>query len=202
MLRSAPDFGEDLELPWPRSGDELFVPADDRWMNAHIEGARGSAYVIGYKLAGDVLVDHVARHELDADTLVFPIVFSYRQYLELLLKDVLADARLYFNIDEAVPTGHPLLVLWRPLRKLLERRWPNGSPEELDAVGDGLRQFDAVDQGSFAFRYATDPAGKVSLPEGLSRINLRNLSEVIERIGVFLESCETALMEDRQTADW
>lgn len=202
MNRSLPDFGDEVELPWPRPGDELFAPAGDHWMNAHVGPTRGAAYLIGYKSAGDVLVEHVARHELDADTLVFPIVFCYRQYLELLLKDVLREARVYFQVDDPVPNGHSLSVLWGPLRKLLERRWTSGSPEELDAVEDGLRQFDAVDRGSSAFRYATDIAGKASLPDDLSQINLRNLAEVIEHIGVFLESCATALIEELHAADY
>jgi hypothetical protein len=202
MTRRLPDFSEEVELPWPRAGDELFAPAPDAWLNAHLGPMRGDAYVIGYKSAGDVLVEHVARHELDADTLIFPVVFCYRQYLELLLKDVLADARVYFEIDDPVPTGHSLLVLWQPLRELLQRRWPTGSTEELDAVGDGLRQFDAVDRGSYGFRYATDPTGKVSLPNELSQINLRNLAEVIERIGTFLESCATVLIEEHNAADF
>lgn len=32
------------------------------------------------------LVEHVGRTQIDQDALVYPIVFCYRQYLELLLK--------------------------------------------------------------------------------------------------------------------
>ena len=103
MSRSLPDFGEGVELPWPRAGDELFAPADDLRLSAHLGALRGESYTIGYKAAGDILVEHIMRHEIEADTLVFPIVFCYRQYLELLLKDVLADARRYYDINDSVP---------------------------------------------------------------------------------------------------
>jgi hypothetical protein len=199
--RSLPDFGDEVELPWPRAGDELFAPADDGWLNAHFGAFRGESYTIGYKAAGDILVEHVAQHEIEADTLVFPIVFCYRQYLELLLKDVLADARRYYDVDDPAPKGHSLLVLWKPLRLLLARRWPD-DPSDLDAVEDGLRQFDAVDRGSYAFRYATTPGGESSLPPEFKQINLRDVGEVIERIGVFLESCATALTEELHAADY
>jgi len=124
LLRRLPDFGEEVELPWPRAGDELFAPADDVWLNAHIGAFRGDSYTIGYKAAGDVLVDHVAQHEIEADTLVFPIVFCYRQYLELLLKGVLSDARKYYEIENVALVSHSLMVPWEDLRTLLTRRWP------------------------------------------------------------------------------
>lgn len=200
-MRELPNFGDEVELPWPRADDELFAPAEDVWLNAHIGAFRGDSYTIGYKAAGDALVEHVARHEIDADTLVFPIVFCYRQYLELLLKGMLADARTYYSIDAAAPIGHSLLVLWEPLRVLFTRRWPDASGD-LDAVEDSLRQFDAVDRGSYAFRYATTPTGEMSLPVEFKQINLRNLGEVVERIGVFLDSSATVLIEEHGAADY
>lgn len=201
LLSRLPDFGDEAELPWPRAGDELFAPAEHPWMNAHIRPWGNESYIIGYKAAGDALVERVEEQYIEADTLVFPIVFCFRQYLELLLKDVLSDARVYFDVDEPAPTAHSLLVLWRPLRLLLARRWPDDA-SDLDAVEAGIVQFDAVDRGSFAFRYATTPTGERSLPRELQQINLRNLAEVVERIGVFLEATATALIEEHNAADF
>jgi len=196
-----PDFGEDIELPWPRSGDEVFASADDWQMNANVNWGGGwGLYSVGYKEAGDLLVEDVAVNRGMADALVYPIVFSYRQYLELTLKDVLMKARRYYEIDKPFKNEHSLLLPWRPLRELLERRWPE-RPDELEAVEENLCQFDAVDSGSFAFRYATTKAGAPSLPEGMQHINLRNLSEVVARIGTFLESCATALDVEREAAE-
>ena len=77
-----------------------------------------------------------------------------------------------------------------------------GIPGDLNAVEGALRQFDAIDQGSYAFRYATTPKGRPSLPDEFPEVNLRNLGEVVERIGTFLESCATALMEERDAAGY
>lgn len=201
-----PDDGlfSKMELPWPRPGDEVFSEAEDQWMNAHVNWAMGSAfYAIGYKTAGDVLVEHVDRTNYDADSLVYPVVFCYRQYLELTLKELLAEARRYFYIEDEGPDGHPLLLVWWPLRKLLAQRWSDSDAStEMDAVEDALRQFDTVDRGSFAFRYATKKNGEASLPRELQRINLRNLSEVVGRIGTYLEACHTVLSEERAAADY
>ncbi len=170
-------------------------------MNANVDPQGNTSYIIGYKAGADVLVERVQQRWVDADSLVFPIVFCYRQYLELLLKDLLSDARTYYDIDEPIPRVHSLLLLWRPLRLLLARRWPD-DPTDLEVVESGLRQFDAVDRGSFAFRYATTPTGERSLPGEVQRIDLRNHAEVVERIGVFLEACATALVEEHQAADF
>lgn len=148
-----PDGGvfSEAELPWPRPGDEVFAEAEDRWMNAYVNwGMGGVLYAIGYKDAGDILVAHVDRTKHDADSLVYPIVFCYRQYLELTLKELLAEALRYFYIEEDVPGKHSLLLVWQPLRKLLTRRWTDSNASaEMDAVEDALRQFDTVDSGSF-----------------------------------------------------
>jgi hypothetical protein len=195
------DTAFDDELPWPKPGDQVFAEADDWWMNACINWGGGpQVYLAGYRRAGEILVAEVARNQHDADVLVYPIVFCYRQYLELLLKDTLAEARRYFTIDDTVPAKHSLLLFWLPLRQLLARRWSDAE-NELDTVQDALRQFDSVDQLSFAFRYATTSKGDPSLPKEMLRINLRNLSEVVTRVGTFLEACATGLAAEREAGE-
>jgi hypothetical protein len=192
------DFNAERELPWPRQGDEVFAPADDWWMNACVNWGGGwLLYAVGYKNAGDALVTRVADDRGEADALVYPIVFCYRQYLELMLKDTLRSARRFHDIEGSFDNEHSLLHHWRPLRPLLERRW-SGHPGPLDAVEANLTQFDDVDKGSFAFRYAITTRGDPSLPNEMRHINLRNLKEVVERIGTFLEACSTALSVERE----
>jgi len=194
-------FDEGRELPWPRAGDHVFASGDDWQMNACVNWGGGwSLYSIGYQRAGDCLVEQVAKDRGDADVLVYPIVFCYRQYLELMLKHVLIAARRSYGIEKPFKNLHPLLLPWAPLRELLERRWPD-KPDELDAVENNLRQFDEVDEGSLAFRYATTKDGESSLPAKMQHINLRNLAEVVERIGTFLESCYSALSIEREAAE-
>jgi hypothetical protein len=195
---------DEYELPWPRSGDELFIDAPDWWMNACVNYCGGLLYALGYRTAGDALVERIANTRADQDSLVYPIVFCYRQYLELLLKADLREGRACFGL--ATPSSrndplndHELMPLWQELRPLLDRRWPDGGPEP-DYVEDALRQFDTVDRRSFAFRYPTDKRGRQSLPADMLRLNLRNLAEVVGRIGTFLEAQLDALDADRQAA--
>src|SRR5690242_21789224 len=84
--------------------------------------------------------------------------FVIARYLELMLKDTVMEARRYHGINEPLDAKHPLLRHWKPLRPLLEKRWPS-DPGPLDAVEENLRQFDEVDEGSFAFRYSVTKQG-------------------------------------------
>jgi hypothetical protein len=192
---------EERELPWPRAGDQVFISGDDWWMNACVNWGGGwTLYAIGYRSAGDVLVERVEKDRGEADALVYPIVFCYRQYLELMLKDTLMEARRYYRIAETFDAKHSLVHHWRPLRLLLEKRW-SSDPDPLDAVEENLRQFDEVDGGSFAFRYSVTRQGEPSLPDEMQHINLRNLREVVQRIGTFLEACSTGLSAEREAAE-
>lgn len=142
-----PDFEEERELPWPREGDELFASGDDRRMNACVNWGGGwLLYAIGYRTAGDVLVARVTEDLGEADVLVYPIVFCYRQYLELMLKDTLREARRFYGGEGSFDNEHSLLHHWKPLRPLIERRW-SGHSGPLDAVEENLSQVDTVDRG-------------------------------------------------------
>jgi hypothetical protein len=195
------DFEDERELPWPREGDEVFAASDDWEMNACLNWGGGwLLYAAGYKNAADALVARVAADRGEADALVYPIVFCFRQYLELVLKDTLREARSYYGIDGSFDNEHSLLHHWRPLRPLLEERWLD-NPGPLDAVEENLTQIDAVDRGSFAFRYSITTKGHQSLPREIQRINLRNLKEVVERIGTFLEACAGAMRYEQEAAE-
>lgn len=69
----------------------------------------------GYKNSADELVEIVLRNGNDnkmLDTYIFPIVFSYRHSIEILLKHI------YFRAKGKLPEGgHDLLALWDKVKK-------------------------------------------------------------------------------------
>ncbi|HMK50182.1 MAG TPA: hypothetical protein VK435_09020, partial [Thermodesulfovibrionales bacterium] len=77
--------------PPPSADDKLFQSADDWWHNACLNYMHDSwpAYIIGYKKAADILVRHIKQKRRSQDTLVYPIIFLYRQYLELAIKNLI-----------------------------------------------------------------------------------------------------------------
>lgn len=166
--------------------DDPFAPGEDWWHNACLNFSFEPwvGYAGGYKRAGHIMVAYVEANRRDQDYLVYPILFNYRQYIELTLKWLIRDARQLLDEPGGTPAGHTLENLWNTTRPLLRRIEPRGE-KDLDNVEGCINRFAEVDPTSQAFRYPVDMAGEPSLP-GLSQINLRQVRDVVERMsGLF-----------------
>ena len=133
-----------------------------------------------------MLVEQAAAQGGAPDLLVYPIVFCYRQYLELELKDLIKIIRRVDGLEHAPLKTHNLVALWKVARDLLDLR-DHADTSDLDHAGDILRQFNEVDPGSMTFRYARDIEGARTLPDDLRRINLETLARVVAAVGNLLE---------------
>jgi hypothetical protein len=186
-----------LKLPeLPDSKDTLFASAEDWWNNACLNYflSDWTVYAIGYKDAADILVNHVDDHGRRQDILVYPIVFLYRQYLELALKDLIRQARRLLDDPEPYPNNHRIDQLWALCDSLLEQVSPGDSVEYRKEIGRLIREFAQVDPLSMAFRYPEDKDGNPSLP-GIRHINVRNVRDVIGKITVILDGADAQIDE-------
>jgi hypothetical protein len=71
---------ENNSLDYPKKGEQLFKEIVGDWHNACLYPLKYDMwvnYIIGYKDAADILVEHVKKtgNSLDRDLLAFPIVF-------------------------------------------------------------------------------------------------------------------------------
>jgi hypothetical protein len=59
------------DFPWPQKGDNLFVGGEDWYYNAVLNGQHDnlSLYAVGYKKAGEMLVEAVVKSRKDHDSL-------------------------------------------------------------------------------------------------------------------------------------
>ena len=180
---------EGKAFPWPQKGDNLFVERGDRDYNAVLNGRRDnlSLFAVGYKKAGEMLVETVMKSRRDHDSLVFPIAFVYRQYLELRLKQLIRDSKRLLDDASGFPVTHKIAELWTMCRPLLNRIELNVGEQVLDAIEELIAAFADGDEDSYAFRYPTDTKNNPSLPD-LSYVNLPNLAEVIKKMANFLEA--------------
>jgi hypothetical protein len=193
---------EEKDFPWPRKGDHLFVEREDWYSNAVLNGQRDnlSLYAVGYKRAGEMLVEAVVKSRKDYDSLVFPIVFVYRQYLELRLKQLIRDSERLLDDTSGFPTTHKIAELWKLCRPLLNQEELYVGDQVLDAIEELITEFADVDEDSYAFRYPTDTKNNPSLPD-LSYVNLLNLAEVIKKMAHFLEALSwqlSVILEQKQ----
>ena len=188
-----------LELPpVPSAEDRLFLTAEDWWNNACLNFLSDgwSLYAIGYKDAADILVSQVEQKKSHQDTLMYPIIFLYRQYLELEIKDLIRDARKLLNINEPFPQIHAIDRLWGICSDLLNQVSPGDSEDAIRHIKRLIDEFCIVDPMATAFRYPEDRQGKPSLPE-MSAVNLRNIKEVIGKISVILDGAGAMIHEYR-----
>ncbi len=144
-------------------------------------------YATGYLRAGNILVDYIVEKGHYMDTLVYPIVFNYRQYLELKLKEIIWRGRELLDKDGRYPTHHKLNDLWNTAKQLMDLTWEGVDRPEEYVVADALMaEFDEVDRLSDAFRFPEDRDGKQHL-KGMKYLNLPNVKEVIQKVSEFLD---------------
>jgi len=171
------------------SSNKLFK-ADSDWKNnacLNFTEDRWDLYAEGYKKASDLLVTHIQINQVDQDFLVYPIVFNYRQYLELKLKDILLVAQKVFNKTFILPIHHDINMIWKDVREIIEQNWSDTPKKDLNQVGKLINEFSNADKISMAFRYPIDKSGDVHL-KNICHINLRNLKEHIENISTLLDN--------------
>ena len=141
------EISADLPEYWPRSGDRLFV--ETAWgLAAHLstfQGERLYRMKKAFKTAADMLVSQSEENTHERSNLVWPIVFCYRQYIELALKDMIAAYGA-----EAVPPikpnweDHALLPLWKSYKRLIEATLVETSVDdlpEITAVESCIREY-------------------------------------------------------------
>ncbi|MDH4120348.1 MAG: hypothetical protein OEV94_01395 [Deltaproteobacteria bacterium] len=179
------------EIRWPTKGDKLFAVADDPHDNANITGAfRFERMIQGYKEAADLMVDKsVSEHHM-RDSLVFPIIFNYRHFLELWLKYLLAEYGPIVGI-EANWKSHCLGTLWKEFMKVLELN-KFDLTESDHVVKENILEFAKIDPNSFSFRYPVDTKGN-PVPADYDRLHLPTLADCIKAVDGYFYGCNEYL---------
>jgi hypothetical protein len=181
---------DDLPLVWPRRGENAFVevePFRGAWV-ANRADERLYRMIKGFHEAGDLLVAESKAEPDRAQNLIYPATFAYCQALELRLKYILIE---FGPMSGEMPgfRTHSLPELWLRCRRVIEFFDRNLRPADLEtfrAVEGQIAEFDAVDPGSDAFRFAHDTKGR-PIKLGLNEVDLANLRKVVASLLSFLE---------------
>lgn len=179
------------EFRWPTKGDQPFVEASEPIDNAMIaenDFTRLIHMIEGYKIAADLAVAHCNECNSERDILVYPIVFNYRQFIELSLKYQIATYGKLANI-EPVWNTHKLDVLWKHFQKILDA-YGTIDPDEADfTVASVIAEFSKIDPKSDAYRYPVDRNG-VPLPMAFAATHLENLADVMNAVAGYFTGCD------------
>jgi hypothetical protein len=193
MPRKTITFADMLTVPkrrWPAQGDRLFEPAVSGAPEAeiHRDSFTRSVFMIdGYKRAADILVDEAETDHIARGELVYPIIFSYRQFLELSLKWQISTYGSICGIPKP-KNGHKLKELFEDFSKIC-KIYGATDDAALDAVGECILEFDRMDSHSFTFRYSANDKG-LPYPVTTDRIDLARLKDVMDGIHGFFRGCD------------
>ena len=177
--------GEDPDARWPKDGDRLFVESSWRH-DARVVSDKGERFYrlpMGYKRAGDLLVDQAATDVVDRANIIYAALFCYRQAIELFLK-WLIDAFGKQQVYKPKHT-HELGRLWERFMCIANER-AAGESLGLDAAQQLIAEMDEADRRSDGFRYATD-RDDIAFKFGDRGVDLDNLREVMQGLENFFE---------------
>lgn len=187
---------EDLGLRWPQQDDKVFVkahPLRGAWVSPATD-ERLYRMIKGFHESGDLLVAETESSPRRALDLVYPIIFAYRQSLELRLKYLLI---VYAPLagEEPEHRSHDLKKLWAKCRRVIEFLEGSSQPSDkaaFEAVHRLIAEYDAIDPGSDAFRFTHSNKGR-PINLAISTIDLVNLRSVVSGIHNFLECADLHL---------
>jgi hypothetical protein len=186
-------FDDLMQRPfrWPKADDRLFQ-VSARWdgnaVLAEHPHSRMVLMLTGYKRAADSLVKQAVEDTADRDTLVFPIIFNYRQFLELSLKYLISTYGRTVGVDP-IWKSHDLTKLWTQFEAVLQAFGSDDEDGATAAVGRLVAEFATVDPGSFSFRYPVDTQGRpIELAHGY--MDLSVLADVIEGVDGYFTGCD------------
>jgi hypothetical protein len=176
--------------------NSLFSSGEDWQSNAFVNCSHDSIglYINGYRQAADTLAHKVVESSRDQDILVYPIVFLYRQYIELQLKRILRESRILLYEGNDFPQHHRIRDLWNDAKGLMKKiiRKVDGRAKDyitksnVETIDKIIMDFVEVDPDSFAFRYHKDKDGNNSL-DGVTHINIRNLHDQMDVLTELLD---------------
>lgn len=142
-----------LYVPSLKDEDTLFVPREDdgygRFPNDD-EILMQNGYA-----STSVLLLNLIKLSDDSflkESYINPVMFCFRQYLELTMKDSLLRFRLWRRkplSGEANLDGHNLFILWRDLKQYIEGK----NKKEVKRIERLVEELNGVDEDGTLFRY-------------------------------------------------
>lgn len=173
----------------PNNTDELFKeetnPAYGAWLKVPTD--KFFLYSEGYREAGQQLWDICSKERFYWNSLVYPLIHNYRQFVELRLKELMIMGYKYLDINKDFADIHDLMKLWRAYKDDILKKVETIDDDILNNVERLIKQFQTEDPKSMSFRYPVSkgPIRKVHLTR--QTIDLLNFKEVIDKLIHFLD---------------
>jgi hypothetical protein len=196
--RWMPDFGRQSMVVKGRFhqgsfGDKhnsLFGPGPVGHLNACVGRNGGPAdfggYARGYFTAGRWIVERAVQERMEVDLIVYPLVMTYRQGVEAMLKQLAATLSFLCTDKQKWCKTHDLTDNWGIAKKYLPEI--DVPKEEIDEADSIIKDLVEIDPKGEVFRYPLSRDCDRHL-DGTSLINILVFAEGIDKLATFLESC-------------
>lgn len=169
----------------------IIVPDNEIRFNAALDYGTGVGdfHAPGYRQAAEILLrrflDDPDGTASERDSLVLPILFLFRHYLELRFKDIIVYSQLLSGRHAQWRYGHDLERLWDEAQPLCKTLYGSGVPPGFEKVGECVTDLCQLDPNSTSFRYPRDANGR-PLFEHLV-IGLKALHRTVVSVGKCLD---------------
>lgn len=196
----AVDLSLDIsKLPWPDDTTHVFSPGLPNPNVAWIPQTAGQwhLYAEGYREAAERVYESWRAQRLDY--LVFPLVFLYRHYVELRLKELLQSAEQLLELPRDWKCNHQIENLWRELKPLLRRIAPGEPERDLQNAERLIIELATGDPYSFEFRYPETKEGRRHLADR-ERLDIVNFCDALRKLSGFLDGASMQIsvyLQDR-----
>ena len=142
-----------LYVPSLKDEDTLFVPQEDN-SYGHFPDDDDILMQNGYASTSILLLNLIklSNDRYLKESYINPVMFCFRQYLELTMKDSLLRFRLWRRkplSGEANLDGHNLFILWRDLKQYIEGK----NKKEVKRIERLVEELNGVDEDGTLFRY-------------------------------------------------
>ena len=175
---------------FPEPGDRLFRDNADHALDKAFINYFSNAidqYILGYQQAAEALINLSLEDRTKKDVLIYPIIFIYRQYVELRLKECIGTLNFCIHGKREFPNHHYLDKLWEAFKDLYKEAGESITDNDFKNMDRLILEFYSKDPTSMVFRYPSDKKGKTFLAK--TEIDIRNFSEVMVKVSAFLDAC-------------
>lgn len=179
-----------MEKELPQSTDKLFIKETDPRKGAWISTPANKflLYSEGYKEAGKRIYEYCIENSFYSNLLVYPMIYNFRQFLELRLKELILMGNEYVETGEDFPDEHSLMILWNKYRnELLPNIESSIDSKILDNVEKLISEFNSIDPKSMSFRYPLTKAPNRVESLKMSTIDIVNFKKTMDKLIRFFD---------------
>ncbi len=157
-------------------------------------------YYLGYKNGADALVEKILNDDSSKsyDTLIYPVLFLYRHYLELVLKYiyiVFSNESTENKIKFIKAVSHDINKVWQQkVKQILKNN--EVCDVDIDVAENYINEFSLKDENSFYFRYPFDKHLNMVINHE-QWIDIENFKDIMDEIYLFFETCINTLHAEK-----